>query len=216
MKVLLGVTGSVAATLTYKLIGKLQMAGHKVEVVATKWSLEFWNPAETERSILVQRGKLKSADFKVWQEADEWPAGGYVKDMPVRHIELREWADALLIAPLTANTLGKMANGIVDNLLTSVAYAWDRKRKPLIVAPAMNTLMWEHPATKYNLERIRAWHPHFAFVMPVAAKLACGDVGIGAMANIDDIVETMQSTAALAAAHVRIVEDLAAGREPAK
>lgn len=210
MKVLLGVTGSVAAKLTYKLIGKLQMAGHEVAAVATKPSLYFWDPSCFECSAQLRLGRLKTDDLKIWQEEDEWPAGGYVKDMPVRHIELREWADILVIAPLTANTIGKMANGIVDNLLTSVAYAWDRKKKPVIVAPAMNTLMWEHPATRHNLERIQGWYPHFEIVMPVAAKLACGDTGIGAMAGIDDIVAAVANSER----HMDLVKIARAGREP--
>lgn len=89
------------------------------------------------------RKKIRRA--QVLRDDDEWSCWNKRED-PVLHIELRKWADVFLVAPLSANTLAKMANGLCDNLLTCVARAWDFKR-PLLVAPAMNTLMWESPFT---------------------------------------------------------------------
>jgi phosphopantothenoylcysteine decarboxylase len=108
----------------------------------------------------------------------------------VLHIELRRLASALLIAPLSANTLAKIANGMCDNLLTSVVRCWDLKsgKKPFIVAPAMNTMMYDHPITDMQLKfladnlKIK--------VLPTAYKvLMCGDEGLGAMIDTATIVK---------------------------
>ena len=136
MKILLGITGSVAATLTPQLVTALRATGHNVQVVATKSSLYFFDPT--------------ALGVRVWRDADEWPGKRYVRDQEIPHIELRKWADVLVIAPLSANTLARIAHGQCDNLLTSVTRAWDRT-KPIILAPAMNTMMWEHPATSEHL-----------------------------------------------------------------
>ena len=100
------------------------------------------------------------------------------------HIELRRWADALVIAPLSANTLAKAANGLCDNLLTCVVRAWDWRR-PLLVAPAMNTLMWDSPFTARHLGALTELGA--LVVGPVEKTLACGDTGNGAMAEPADV-----------------------------
>ncbi|KNC79766.1 hypothetical protein, variant, partial [Sphaeroforma arctica JP610] len=92
---------------------------------------------------------------------------------PVLHIELRRWADIAIIAPLDANTMAKLANGICDNLVTCTLRAWD-VHKPVLVAPAMNTHMWTHPITSVHLDVLRSLHYHI--IPPVAKKLACDDV----------------------------------------
>ncbi|XP_033045220.1 phosphopantothenoylcysteine decarboxylase isoform X3 [Trachypithecus francoisi] len=91
---------------------------------------------------------------------------------PVLHIDLRRWADLLLVAPLDANTLGKVASGICDNLLTCVIRAWDRS-KPLLFCPAMNTAMWEHPITAQQVDQLKAFG--YVEIPCVAKKLVCGD-----------------------------------------
>src|SRR5262249_19840017 len=145
-------------------------------------------------------------------DEDEWPGRGtgqrYARDEPVLHIELRRWADAFIIAPLDANTLAKLAGGLADNCLTCVWRAWDSTR-PVILAPAMNTLMWEHPVTRRQLRQLAAdaggavpedldldgvveWINHncpkLRIVSPQTKRLACGDVGMGAMASLEYIV----------------------------
>jgi phosphopantothenoylcysteine decarboxylase len=90
-----------------------------------------------------------------------------------------------VVAPLSADTLAKLAAGLCDNLLTSVARAWDWA-KPFVVAPAMNTAMWEHPVTARQLAELVRWGVRV--VPPVSKALACGDVGNGALAPIDSIV----------------------------
>ncbi len=129
--------------------------------------------------------------MRVWTDEDEWPGALYQKDQEIPHIALREWADILLIAPLSANTLGKMANGLCDNLLTSLIRAWS-VNKPMVLAPAMNTVMWEHPATQEHLQTLKRWHK-IEVAQPIAKKLACGDEGIGAIARLDEIVAVINS-----------------------
>src|SRR5262245_19179719 len=202
-KILLGVTGSVAAIYTRQVFDDLRAAGHEVKIVATGSSLYFFNPTEISRGADGQRDRNL-----VILDEDEWPGQDegvqYQRGDEVLHIELRRWADILLIAPLDANSLAKLALGTCDNCLTCVYRAWDRTRR-VILAPAMNTLMWEHPATlrhlrqiaedvsglvvPANLEQVKLidWINHNALNLRVAApqtkKLACDDVGIGAMAE---------------------------------
>ncbi|XP_045892374.1 phosphopantothenoylcysteine decarboxylase isoform X2 [Micropterus dolomieu] len=108
---------------------------------------------------------------------------------PVLHIELRRWADLLVIAPLDANTLGKIANGICDNLLTCVVRAWDTSR-PLLFCPAMNTAMWQHPITAQQVSRLTEFG--YVEIPCIAKKLVCGDEGKGAMAEVSTIVSVVE------------------------
>ena len=143
--ILLGVTGSVAAIRTPQLFEELKRAGHHVKVVATQASLYFFDPAALDPTRPERNPEVIILD------EDEWPGSTrgqhYRRDDPIVHIELRRWADVFLIAPLDANTLAKLANGLSDNCLTCVWRAWDPAR-PVVLAPAMNTLMWEHPLTR--------------------------------------------------------------------
>jgi phosphopantothenoylcysteine decarboxylase len=210
--ILLGVTGSVAAIRTPELVGQLRSAGHQVKVIATRAALYFF-----DRSDVSHKASDPSAssitDSWFFRDEDEWPGRGmgrlYQRDDPVLHIELRRWADLLLIAPLDANTLAKLATGLADNCLTCVWRAWDVKR-PVVLAPAMNTLMWEHPLTTRHfrqlaenaqkgkvpeglgdeelLEWINASCPQLKIIPPVSKRLACGDIGVGAMAAVEEII----------------------------
>jgi len=176
-RIILGVTGSVAAKLTPKLVAALQVLGD-VDVVATKAALYFWDRAET--------------GTRLWTDDEEWPGSLYVKDQDVPHIKLGDEADILVIAPLTANTLAKMAHGLADNLLTSLFLAWPID-KPIVIAPAMNTRMWENLRTRANLGWFWDLHGHSRVVDPVAKKLACGTTGKGAMADIAEIVTRVRN-----------------------
>ena len=180
--VLLGVTGSVAAIYTPQLYGDLAQAGHLVKIVATKSALYFFDRAAIEPTD----GKRNKS--VVILDEDEWPGERYERGDPVLHIELRRWADVLLIAPCDANTLAKLALGITDNCLTCIYLAWDPAR-PIVLAPAMNTLMWEHPATARHLAQITAdLRGSLRIVPPISKQLACDDVGIGAMAERAEIL----------------------------
>ena len=208
--ILLGVTGSVAAIKTPDLFAELQRLGHAVKVVATEAALYFFDPATLDPAHPV-----RNPDGVVLDE-DEWPGREdgrrYQRTDKVLHIELRRWADLLLIAPLDANTLAKLANGLSDNCLTCVWRAWDLTR-PAVLAPAMNTLMWQHPATVRHLSLLAAdagmepppglaldelveWiNGHCArlrVVAPISKRLACDDVGVGAMAEIAEIAAVVE------------------------
>jgi phosphopantothenoylcysteine decarboxylase len=206
--ILLGVTGSVAAIKAPELLAKLTQAGHDVRVVTTHAGLYFFDPS--------------AIAGPVYRDEDEWPGRAegrhYERDDPVLHIELRRWADLLLIAPLDANTLAKLANGLADNCLTCVWRAWDPAR-PVVLAPAMNTFMWEHPLTGRHLRQVAIdagaseapsdlepeslldWmNQHcrrLRVVPPISKRLACGDVGVGAMAAVDMIVAAVQGACAV-------------------
>ncbi|MCX7699988.1 MAG: phosphopantothenoylcysteine decarboxylase, partial [Gemmataceae bacterium] len=146
--VLLGVTGSVAAGKTREIFDGIESSGHRVRIVATEAATYFFDP----NSIHPIDGRRNPA--VVTLDDDEWPGrlegAKYRRGDAVLHIELRRWADLFLIAPLDANTLAKFAHGICDNCLTCIWRAWDPS-KPIILAPAMNTLMWQHPTTRRQL-----------------------------------------------------------------
>src|SRR6476661_7378075 len=131
-RILLGATGSVAAIKVPALFDALRRQGHEVRIVATRAATYFFDVAPLRPHLSL--------------DEDEWPGERYARGDAVLHIELRRWADVLLVAPLDANTLAKFALGLCDNCLTCVYRAWDPAR-PVVLAPAMNTLMWQHPAT---------------------------------------------------------------------
>lgn len=144
----------------------------------------------------------------LYTDEDEWK--WYKIGDPILHIDLRDWADILVVAPLTANTLGKIVNGLSDNLVTSIIRAWpeatETKTKPMILAPAMNTEMYKNKLTAkhmndfYNLRRVTVMSelygfmsiPQVQFIEPVIKTLACGQDGIGAMAHARDIAKPVQ------------------------
>ncbi len=183
MNILLGVTGSVAAILTPKLYAELSKIGN-VRIVATEKGMFFIRKACSEEAYVTT----------VYTDSSEW--NWEEKGDPVQHIDLAEWADVLVIAPLTANTLAKMAHGICDNLLTCIWMAWDRY-KYVIIAPAMNTKMWENNITRKNLHSLPCFDlgRKGIHVPPVKKQLACGTVGIGAMASIEDILKEVRFVA---------------------
>jgi phosphopantothenoylcysteine decarboxylase len=190
VNVLLGVTGSVAAT---KLLPLLDALTSPQSPWAGNCKIRLISTSRAEHFLAPQSDQI-AAKVEAWyRDADEWAA--YTTGDPVLHIELRRWASVFVIAPLSANTLAKMAHGLCDTLLTCVARAWDfsprKVGKVLMVAPAMNTMMWEHPVTTHQLSILGSWG--VVIVPPVEKRLACGDVGMGAMAPIDAIVSALAS-----------------------
>jgi phosphopantothenoylcysteine decarboxylase len=211
--VVLGVTGSVAAIRAPELYRQLRQAGHGVKVVATHPALYFFDAAALDP---VAPSRPERNRQVVILDEDEWPGFGqgqrYQRDDPVLHIELRRWGDVLLIAPLDANTLAKLAGGLADNCLTCLWRAWEPSR-PVVLAPAMNTLMWQHPLTARHLRQLAVdggagqapddidlaalvpWlNQHcrrLHVIAPQSKQLACGEVGVGAMAEVDEIVQVV-------------------------
>ncbi|XP_046680025.1 phosphopantothenoylcysteine decarboxylase-like [Homalodisca vitripennis] len=174
-KVLVGCCGSVATIKLPVLINSFLDRNCEVEVVMTQHALHFVSLAEISPLV------------KVHVDEDEWTSWKQRGD-PVLHIELGRWADVFVIAPLDANTLAKMANGLCDNLLTCVVRAWD-VRKPLFFCPAMNTRMWEHPITSGHVNLLKSWG--YQEIPCISKTLMCGDTGTGAMAEVDTIVQTI-------------------------
>jgi len=210
-RLILGVTGSVAAIRTPALFASLRKAGHDVRVVATEPALYFFDPSEL--SPTKDGGGPITNQGPLYCDSHEWPKPRYERGDEILHIAFRKWADALIVAPLDANTLAKFALGIADNFLTCLFRAWDFS-KPVVLAPAMNTLMWESRITLRHLRRILDDHaaeaaaddwtleaapaafarhaPGIVLIAPQAKMLACGDVGIGAMAEVTQIAESVR------------------------
>jgi phosphopantothenoylcysteine decarboxylase len=210
-RIILGVTGSVAAIRTPALFSQLNSAGHEVRVVATRPALYFFDPGEL--GLAHGDNAEVTTDGPLFRDSDEWPGTRYHRGDEVLHIEFRKWADLFVVAPLDANTLAKFALGLSDNFLTCIYRAWDFS-KPLILTPAMNTLMWDSPVTLghlrqliehraiepvpagWNLEEAPAIYARYApkiiLIPPQSKRLACGDVGVGAMAEVVDIAEVVR------------------------
>jgi len=159
MNILLGVTGSVAAIKTPELVISLEELG-EVRVVITSSARKIIRKIKGHKiGVSVLLSTLPdggcSPVARLIDDEDEW-AWGQIGD-PVLHIDLKDWADVLVIAPLTANTLAKMVHGLCDNLLTCIYRAWPRD-KNIIVAPAMNTDMWENYLTYDHLKALQERH----------------------------------------------------------
>jgi len=168
--VLLGVTGGIAAYKAVEILRGLQGAGMDVRVVMTRAATRFVGPLTFE-ALSMNRVSLDDSEHALRM------------DSAITHVEEADAADIMIVAPATANTVAKMAHGVADNLLTSMYLAYSG---PVVVAPAMNTNMWEHPATKANALVLR---DRGVFVVPPGAgELACGVYGSGRMAEPDSIV----------------------------
>ena len=161
-KILIGITGGIAAYKVYELIRILTKEGAKVKTVLTPSALDFVSP--TVLSTLTSNVPYWEWDYK----------------NPLVHIDLAKWCDVFLIAPATVNTISKLALGIADNLLTATWLACD---KPKIVAPAANTVMFKNPAVQENLKKLQKWGVE---IIPTQkGLLACGDLGEGKLADIN-------------------------------
>jgi len=166
--ILLGVTGSIAAYKAADLLRELQARGADVHVLMTDSAQRFIT-ALTFKTL--SRNPVASS---LWEEEVGWCPG---------HIELADKADLFLVAPATANVLAQFAQGLASNLLTSVYLA---TRAPVLIAPAMNGKMWDHPATQQN-RAILEERGH-VFIEPSEGELACGYSGNGKLAGIAEIV----------------------------
>ncbi|KAF9162181.1 hypothetical protein DFQ26_003774 [Actinomortierella ambigua] len=176
--VLIGATGSVASVKIPLIVKTLkEELGDQIEVkvVTTKPALHFF--------------KVDDVQAQVITDEHEWSAWTKLSD-PVMHIELRNWADMFVICPLDANTLAKAAQGLCDNLITCILRAWD-ERRPVVVCPAMNTNMWNHTFTALHLKTLTEVL-HYRVIPPISKLLACGDLGIGAMADYRTIVDEIR------------------------
>jgi phosphopantothenoylcysteine decarboxylase/phosphopantothenate--cysteine ligase len=193
-RVLLGVSGGIAAYKAAELARELMRAGAEVQPLLT-----------AAGEAMVSRATFAALTGR--------PVPASVWDDPaaVEHVALARWGQVLVVAPATAHTLARMAAGLADDLLTNVALAF---HGPVVVAPAMHTEMWQHPATRANLESLQ--RRGVLVVPPASGPLTSGDVGPGRLAELDDLVTGV--AAALAPARgllgVRVLVSLGGTREP--
>lgn len=171
--IVLGVTGSIAAYKAADIISGLTKINCEVNAVMTRAATQFITPLTLQT---LSKNKVYSDVFQ--------------EDCPseVKHITLAQNADLLLIAPATANIIGKLANGIADDMLTSLYLA--AKDIPMLIAPAMNTRMYENPVVCENLKKLQ--DGGFILIEPKESRLACGDVGKGALADVADILAAVK------------------------
>lgn len=174
-RILIGVGGGIAAYKVCEVVSQLFQAGAEVRVILTATAQEFITPLTL--AILSRHQAYTDQDF--WQPIHSRPL----------HIELGEWAEVLLIAPLTANTIGKLAYGLADNLLTNTVLA---SRCPILLAPAMNTEMWEQVSVQRNWKQLLQ-DPRYHSIGPGAGLLACDRIGTGRMAEPTEIILALQS-----------------------
>ncbi len=172
-RIILGVTGSIAAYKAADLASQLTKAGHSVTCVMTKEALEFITPL-TLRTL-----SKNPVITDLFAEKEAWQPG---------HIQLADEADLLLIAPASANILAAMANGFANDALTAIALA---TRAPILIAPAMNGKMWQHPATQKNVETLHGFGAKFA--EPAEGMLACGYEGVGRLAEVETILQAVDA-----------------------
>ncbi len=185
--ILLAVSAGIAAYKAPLIVRTLRAVGAQVQVVLSANAHHFVTPT----TLQAVTGSPVRQDM--WDEAAEAAMG---------HIELARWADIVLVAPATANTLAKLAHGMADDLLSTTCLA---TQAPIVVAPAMNQRMYQHPATQANLKAVQALGYHI--VGPDSGEQACGDDGPGRMSEPDELVAflaSLQVTSVLSGQHVMI------------
>jgi len=173
MKVLLGITGGIAAYKAADLASKLTGSGAVVRTIMTENACKLITPA------CLQALTGQPVYTSLWADP---------KDFRIGHIQLAEWADVVVVAPATADIIGKVAGGICNDLLsTTLCACWDKK---VLLAPAMNSHMWANPIVQRNLAILQE-QLKFKTVGPETGRLACGTEGIGRMAEVAAIIDAL-------------------------
>jgi phosphopantothenoylcysteine decarboxylase / phosphopantothenate---cysteine ligase len=178
MRVLLGVTGGIAAYKSAEIVRRMRERGAEVQVVMTSGACRFVTP------LTFQALSGRPVRTDLWDEAAEAAMG---------HIELARWADRILVAPATADFIGRLAHGLADDLLTTLCLATGA---PVSIAPAMNRLMWANAATRANVELLRT--RGVTILGPGEGDQACGESGPGRMLEPDELVQGLLSSATAA------------------
>jgi phosphopantothenoylcysteine decarboxylase/phosphopantothenoylcysteine decarboxylase/phosphopantothenate--cysteine ligase len=172
--VLLGVTGSIAAYKAADIANILTKSGYAVRAIMTRAAAEFITPLTLQT---LTKSKVYTDVFEPVAYED------------VRHISLAKQADLCLIAPATANIIGKLAAGIADDMLSTVLMAVSGV--PVLICPAMNTVMYENPITQRNIGVLKS--VGYRFIEPKESLLACGDLGKGALADVETIIAEVKT-----------------------
>ena len=174
LNILLGVTGGIAAYKAVDLASKLTAAGAHVQTVMTRSARRFVGPKSFETITAA------AVYTSLWSDPEGRKSA---------HIALAEWADVVVVAPASADIVGKMANGICDDLLsTALCTCWSCR---MVFAPAMNTRMWENPAVQRNVNALREMGVQM--IGPAAGRLACGAEGMGRMAEPQEILAVIEA-----------------------
>ncbi|KAH0492091.1 hypothetical protein TgHK011_007058 [Trichoderma gracile] len=208
LHLLLAASGSVATIKIPNIIqGLSRHPNLSIRLVLTSSAAQFLQGQAAEQPSLEDIRSYPNVDA-IYTDESEW-VQPWTRGAPILHIELRKWADLLVIAPLSANTLAKMVHGMTDSLLSSIILAWDTdggvdgKKKEILVATAMNTAMFRNPITQRNLQLLNdlmggpdGWVEE---LQTISKGLACGDVGQGAMAAWQTIVAAIEEKLGLAA-----------------
>lgn len=168
--ILIGITSSISAYKIFELIRQYKKEGHNVKVVLTPNAKHFVS------EIVLQTLSENIVYCEQFEKRDN-----------VEHISLVDWADCFVLAPASANTISACALGLANNLLTSVFCAFLGSKKPILIAPAMNCDMWNNPIIQENIQKLKSLGVEF--VDPESGFLACGTVGVGRLAKIEDIFE---------------------------
>jgi phosphopantothenoylcysteine decarboxylase / phosphopantothenate---cysteine ligase len=213
-RILLGVSGGIAAYKAVELVRLATGAGHSVRVVQTPASLQFVGRATFEG---VTGAPVLVDEFEPDPARGAFPGDPALDHNPISHLELVARCDVLVVAPASANTVAKLAHGLADNLLTSAALA---NTSPLVLAPAMNTHMYEHPATQANLELLRSRGAQI--VDPGTGRLASkGEWGVGRLAEPPEILAAIEAALGAGAAYtphsldgLRVLVTAGGTREP--
>jgi phosphopantothenoylcysteine decarboxylase / phosphopantothenate---cysteine ligase len=208
-RILLGVTGGIAAYKAVELVRLATKAGHSVRVIQTRTSLEFVGRATFEG---VTGAPVLVDEFESDPTRGAFPGDPVPEHDPISHLELVARCDVLCVAPASANTIAKLTHGLADNLLASAALA---NTAPLVVAPAMNNRMYEHPATQRNLELLRERGARI--VAPGTGSLASkGEWGVGRLAEPPEILEAVEATLAVGGPldGLRVLVSAGGTREP--
>ena len=174
--ILLGVTASVAIYKSCSLVRILQRQGYGVKVIMSPNATKLISPKLFE-SLTNQRVYVEMLEE--------------TQDYSIEHIGLAKWANLVIIAPASANTIAKLAAGICDNLLTTAVLALPQST-PVVVACAMNTHMWNNPVTKKNIDYLKTLK-NYKLVLPAKGRLASGDRGEGVLSPLEDIVQAVKS-----------------------
>lgn len=172
--IILGITGSIAAYKAADIANRLTKDGHSVHTIITKAGTEFITPLTLQT---LTKNKVYTDMFSPYIPSE------------VEHISLAQKADLFLVAPASADFIAKVAAGIADDMLTTVLLAV--RNIPILIAPAMNTAMYENPITQRNIRTLAEFG--FQFIEPREALLACGDLGKGALAEVDVIVSEVNN-----------------------
>ena len=174
-RIILAVSGSISAYKAADLTSRLKKKGYDVHVIMTEAAQAFITPL----TLQVLSKNPVHTDVMEEKLAER-----------INHIDLGKEADLFVVAPASANTIAKLAYGLADNMLTATALALP-STTPKLIAPAMNTKMYENPLTKKNLDTLH--NVGYQEILPKSGLLACGDTGRGTLADIDDIIESIDN-----------------------